>query len=380
LEFAEQLFAASEKLNVPCALATRLAHQQSTDHWLATYKSRQFPANIPAYDICSGIGGDSLALAARGPVFALDRDPLLCSCLQHNAKQCGRDNLQVTCGTAEECSLPPNACLHIDPDRRVAAKRQVDPHCYSPSIPTVNRLLQQSVFTAVKLAPAAMIPDSWQGQLQRLEWLSRDGECRQQVAWFEPDVAPAKLRQATRIERDGSASTLAATSDAFTSCRAATTDEVGSWLIDWDPAIRAASLSDYAGTLFNAAAVGDPSGFFTIDQLPVTLPSWRKLFGLFRVDWCGPLDRKQIRRLLQENPPHALEIKVRGADLLPESLRHEVLPKRKSATSNRADSRGPASPAKLMTLLIGCVRSTATSRATPSGHYFAALAERITVI
>lgn len=379
LEFAEQLFAASNKLNVPNALATRLALQQSTDHWLASYKSQQFPANVAVYDVCAGVGGDSLALATRGPVIALDRDPLLCACLQYNATQCGRNSLQVVCGPAEECSLPPDACLHIDPDRRVDAKRQVDPNCYSPSIPTVNRLLQQSVFAAVKLAPAAQIPDSWRDQMKRLEWISRDGECRQQVAWFEPEAVTDNLRQATRIERDGSSSVLSATQEAYTSCRAAITDDVGSWLIDWDPAIRAAHLSDFAGIQLNATAVGDASGFFTIDHLPVAIPSWRKLFSLFRVEWCGPLDRKQIRRILQENPPHALEIKVRGADVLPEALRPEVLPKRKSTVRIRAGLMDQTSSTKLMTLLIGCVRPSNASRQTPAGHYFAALAERIPV-
>jgi hypothetical protein len=377
LDFAPQLFAAEKKLDAANVLATRIALQQASDHWLAAYKRDLFPVELPVVDVCAGIGGDSIALARRGPVIAIDQDPLVCRCLEHNARRQGVSNLTVKCCAAETCIISPDACLHIDPDRRVDAKRQVDPERYSPNVATVSKLLAQSQFAAVKLAPVADLPEAWRDQYDCLEWLSRDGECRQQIAWFDRRQPPRFLKRATRVDHDGTYVSLAAPTDIVAQQTAETTSDIGQWLYDWDPAIRAASLSDFAGTELGAAAIGDAAGFFTSDSPPPASLSWRKMISLFRVRWSGPLDRKQLRKLLQDNPPRALEIKVRGVNVLPETLRKEIFPKHRDIHSPFTENSLDQQPATVSTLLIGRAGGGYSPRQTRAGQHFAALADRI---
>ena len=55
---------------------TQRGLEQSTDAAVAAYKAGRVPQQAPLADLCCGIGGDSMALAGRGPVAAVDRDPV----------------------------------------------------------------------------------------------------------------------------------------------------------------------------------------------------------------------------------------------------------------------------------------------------------------
>ena len=52
--------------------------EQATDEWLAAYKAKKFADGDGGVlaDLCCGIGGDLVALAGRGPVVGVDRDPV----------------------------------------------------------------------------------------------------------------------------------------------------------------------------------------------------------------------------------------------------------------------------------------------------------------
>src|SRR5688500_18840355 len=62
-------FAAAERM-----FFTPLGLEQATDETVAAYKSGRFPAG-PRADLCCGIGGDLLALAARGAATGVERQP-----------------------------------------------------------------------------------------------------------------------------------------------------------------------------------------------------------------------------------------------------------------------------------------------------------------
>src|SRR5262245_55640889 len=68
---------------------TRLGLEQATDVWVARYKAARFPADQPMADLCCGIGGDLLALAQRGPVRGIDRDPVAEVCAKANLEAVG---------------------------------------------------------------------------------------------------------------------------------------------------------------------------------------------------------------------------------------------------------------------------------------------------
>src|SRR5687767_14611349 len=47
--------------------------EQATDERIACYKAGRFIEGTPAFDLCCGIGGDTLGIAQRGPTVAVDR-------------------------------------------------------------------------------------------------------------------------------------------------------------------------------------------------------------------------------------------------------------------------------------------------------------------
>ncbi len=49
--------------------------EQATDEIVAACTASRFPRGLPLAELCCGIGGDLLALAHRGPVVGVDRDP-----------------------------------------------------------------------------------------------------------------------------------------------------------------------------------------------------------------------------------------------------------------------------------------------------------------
>ena len=72
-------------------------------------------------DLCAGIGGDALALAARSDVLAVDLDQGMCRRLRYNASVYDvADRVLPVRARAEAFAIPAGAWLHLDPDRRAS--------------------------------------------------------------------------------------------------------------------------------------------------------------------------------------------------------------------------------------------------------------------
>src|SRR5262249_33045961 len=70
---------------------TRTGLEQATDEWVAAYKASRFPQGQTAVDFCCGIGGDLGAMAARGPVRGVDKDPVAVLLAEANLRSVGSD-------------------------------------------------------------------------------------------------------------------------------------------------------------------------------------------------------------------------------------------------------------------------------------------------
>ncbi len=348
MEFAAVLPKAQEKFGLGLWLGTRRSVQQSTDLVTASYKASRFPRGAEIYDICCGIGGDARALRQRGPVVAIDNDAAIAVMAAANLGQPDSPPgssgptacpTVVLCQTADDWSpSTASAFLHIDPDRRPTGKRTTDPHHYQPGLETLDRLIELSAGVAVKLAPGAVLPATWQGRCEQ-EWISYRGSVRQQVAWFGSlaNSTGAELRTATAIGDDVQQVTFRS---ADWQASPSSADRVGDLIIDFDPAIRAAGLSAAFAIANDWQALGEPSGFFTGDSLPD-----ESLAVGYEVLWSGGADLKQIKRAATQLSRRLLEIKVRGSEHRPESLRKKLASKQ-TRTASEA------------TLLIGRNRSS----------------------
>ncbi|HEY2148454.1 MAG TPA: hypothetical protein VGH32_10985, partial [Pirellulales bacterium] len=71
---------------------TPLGLEQSTDQWIAAYKAGRLAESSRSdggwADLCCGIGGDLLAMAARGPVAGVERDPATAVFAEANRAVC----------------------------------------------------------------------------------------------------------------------------------------------------------------------------------------------------------------------------------------------------------------------------------------------------
>lgn len=360
--------AAIEKLGTSNVLANDRALQQSTHHKIATYKASKFPQHTVIADLCCGIGGDAIALARRGCLIAIDRDPVISTFCAHNLSISRATQAAVSCQTADSWmdanqKRIGDIWLHIDPDRRPQGKRVAAPEHYEPAADLVAQWIRAAKGGAVKLAPAANIPDQW-SNIQTRQWISHAGSCRQQIAWFDNTTQPSEIFQtkATMIDREGQPHSFAIKdSPADHDDKAVISDVPQSFLFDLDPAVRAAGLTAAFANKLQLQCLNSPAGFLTADQLPpqTAVDQQRTSLALlqsYHVLWSGNFDLKRIRTAIAQFAPRSLEIKVRGANYLPETLRPKLLTKKSKSNSGTDE----------ITLLIGSGYAALARRIDPS--------------
>jgi THUMP domain-like len=350
---------------------TRVGLEQATDEWVARYKAARFIAEragscdeagtseragssaTPAIaDLCCGIGGDLIALLAHSTVIGVDRDPIVTHFAEVNASLFNAaDCVAIATGRVEDFELNA-AAAHIDPDRRATGRRITSLEFCQPSLDTMERLLSQLPQCAVKLAPATNVPHEWADRCE-LEWISRDGECRQLVAWHGELARSPGLRRAT-ILRTSAASRAAGTLAQRGSGPVAVerticggpdypvcvSNKLGDFIFDIDPAIRAARLQGALAEEFNLSAIAPGPSYFTGDSAITDAA-----VSCFKIEDVLPLRVREIAQHLRQRGIGRLEIKKRGLEIDPEKLRRELKP------------RGDNSATLLITPIAG--RSTA---------------------
>jgi SAM-dependent methyltransferase len=340
-------------------LTTARGLQQASDAETARYKAERFPAGEPVFDVCCGVGGDAIALAQRGPVAAVDSDPRMVRYVAFNLGEWGGRAAAAICQEAAALSLARNAWLHVDPDRRTGERRTAAPERSQPPADVVAAMMRHVRGGAIKLAPAATIPAVWPGTLCR-EWISRAGTCRQQVVWF--GAAARAERVATIVSPHRRPTRLVVSErEALDAVCESTDNRAVDWLFDFDPAVRAAGLSGALAARLGLRALGGPAGFFAAESLPAATEAARYagLVAAFRTLWSGSWQEKTVRRQLRAIGCTALEIKTRGVDLQPETLRRRLLGRKEQAATTQPQT---------LTLLLG---------ADSQRRRYAALAERV---
>jgi hypothetical protein len=317
---------AVKKLGHDFVLATDRGLQQATDHHIAKYKAGRFAEKSPIIDLCSGIGGDSIALSGRSALLAIDRDPAICVMVANNLAVANAKSAIVVEQAADQTLDCDGYQLHVDPDRRPEGKRISDPNFGEPPASVVRIWMEKAAGGAVKLSPAADIPEVWDSINER-EWISRKGSCRQQVAWFGNLGDSARpMRSATMVDNIGNVHRFICAESEL--ARKSSTPVVKvvqrpmGFMYDFDPAIRAAGLTEAFAASLQLACLESSSGFMTGPDSG----SGDRLASGYEVLWFGSRSEKVLRRELAVRRPSSLEIKVRGVDVLPEHLRPRLLP------------------------------------------------------
>jgi hypothetical protein len=303
---------------------TPLGLEQATDAAVAAYKASRFPRVQPLADFCCGIGGDLIALAQRGPVVAVDRDPVALLLAQANLEAVGARSVgghSFETATVDEFldCFPNLAAWHIDPDRRPSGNRTTKVMLHEPGPGVLARMLSLCPNGAIKLAPAADLAEPWWADAE-LEWISRRRQCRQLVAWFGRLAEHTGCRRATVIRASNDFSPdAAATFVGEPNVETAIAPKIGRYVFEPDPAVLAAKLEGCLAREYGLMAIAPNSAYFTGER-PIDVG----VLDGFEVLEVLPYDVRTLKPWLTARGIGRLEIKKRGVPLEPEKVRREL--------------------------------------------------------
>ena len=212
--------------------------EQATDARLATYKAFRFAVANDLADLCCGIGGDAMTLALDHPIRLVDRDEVALILAVANIGPFGPD-LRAVCGSVAPEHVADVNAWHLDPDRRASGQRTSRAEFSDPGLELIEQLRTANPHGAIKLAPAAMVPETWRMEGER-EWIETRGECRQQMIWLGDFAEIPGSSIATIVEEDdGEAASFRGSPE----IPLHSGDAVGKYVFDPAPSLIAAHLT-----------------------------------------------------------------------------------------------------------------------------------------
>ncbi|MFI6338668.1 SAM-dependent methyltransferase [Streptomyces sp. NPDC050535] len=303
--------------------------EQSTRTTVATHRAERLRALgvRSVADLCSGIGGDAIALARAGiRVLAVDRDPLTVAVARANADALGlADLIEVREADVTEVDVSAYEAVFVDPGRRGGRGRIFDPEAYSPPLSWAVGTASKAPLAALKIAPG--IPHEAVPAEAEAEWISDSGDVKEAVLWFgtEPGLVRATLLPGPREVRGRGLPDPAVRS-------------VGRYLYEPDGAVIRAHLVAEVAQELDGGLVDETIAYITADEArPTPYASGYEITDQL------PFGVKKLKALLREREVGVLTVKKRGSAVEPEELRRKVLPK----------SQGPNSATVFLTRVAG---------------------------
>lgn len=168
---------AGRMADVDRLLMDRQGAEQASSTLVAAWKAGRF-GDRPVVDLCSGIGGDAIALAARGPCRGVDRDPIRAFMTGFNAGIEGR------VGEAETVSVE-GGLVHLDPARRdeSTGRRHWRIEDLSPGPDAIRAIVGRAEGGAIKLGPGLPRPFPEFHERQSISIVSEHRRLVQAVVW-----------------------------------------------------------------------------------------------------------------------------------------------------------------------------------------------------
>ncbi len=287
-------------------------------------------------DLGCGIGSQSMAIASLDmQVQAFDIDEVAAAAATHNLRFF--ENANVTCldvttldpTNSDSAIFKSTDAYFFDPARRELggskrerAVRKFDPSEYSPNFDFVLAAARAKP-TGIKLGPGhphEAIPEDCEAQ-----WISVDGDLVECTLWFGDALARKGVaRSALLIGKTGRHELTSASFERVD----APIGELGEFIYEPDAAIIRSHLIGDLALQLGLRIFSNEIAYLTGDQ-DVDSP-WLKKYRL--IDNLV-FDRKKLKALLRERGIGVLEIKKRGADIVPEQLRKELDLKGKGAAT-----------------------------------------------
>lgn len=293
---------------------TRKSLEQATSERIARHKASRFAHLSSVADICCGIGGDLIALAARempnaviSETIGIEMDELTALFSRKNIEVLGFEHATVEQATFADVSLERFDGIHIDPDRRVK-NRTVRGDFFQPSLTEIRRRVSQSQSLAIKVAPATpphrSTPDDAETQ-----WIGDNRECKEQVIWSGPVTENPGCRTATYVNSSHEAFHFTATPKELARSRPNPPEKLSAAIYEPHPAVLAAGL---VTPLANRLGLRPVDG--QIDYLTGSPIEKCKLIRKFRIDVELKLNLKLLSKELRQRKIGQIVVKKRGVD------------------------------------------------------------------
>lgn len=282
-------------------LFTRTALEQASDPDVSAWRARRYAGAVAITDLCAGIGGDALALAAAGgaTVAAIDVDPSRLLLLRHNAQVRGCDLRPVLADATRP--ITGRGPVHADPSRRRGERRARHLGEYGPP---VDRLLDAigSRPAGVVVSPGVALDDPVLPPGE-IEFVQVGTQLVEAVVWTG-DLAAGSGRSATLLP-SGDHRAVGADRDRLPVAPA------GSFLLEVAPAAVRARLHDELGAEVGANRLADTRALLTTTTRPPESPWYR----VSRIEAELALRAKVIRSWLREHAEdRPVTIVVHGVD------------------------------------------------------------------
>lgn len=284
---------------------TREGLEQASSQRMAALRAARYAPFPDVADLCTGIGGDLVALAQGRRALAVDLDPVHLRMAELNARVHGCAPVRTLCADVRAVPLSAVSAVFVDParrdgGRRLAAGRSLPPLDWCLDLAT--RVPAVGIKAAPGL-PLALVPDGWE-----LEFVSESAHLAEARLW-SPALATAE-RRATVLP---GGETLTGGAGAGGAQAGVGVGEVevaapGAHLLDPDPAVTRAGLVEHLAVSLGAWKIDERVAFLSADA-PLRTPFGRS----YRVEASLPWQLKRLRAVLRERGIGAVDIRKRGS-------------------------------------------------------------------
>lgn len=261
-------------------------------------------------DLGSGIGADALAMAAIDlEVTAVELDEVTAALAAYNLAPFA--GASVVHADAASFELDGFDGAWLDPARRSKGRRLNDPADWTPSLDFAFGLASR-LPTGVKLGPGIdrdLIPADCEAQ-----WVSVDHEVVELGVWFGPLARPGVARAALVVVNGRSAELTAAGDSADVDA-----GPLGEFVYEPDGSVIRARLIGDLGRQIGGRMLDPQIAYLTADEAVET-----PFASCFRVRETFALDERVLKRELAARSIGVLEIKKRGVDVDPATLRKRL--------------------------------------------------------
>ena len=291
---------------------TRTALEQASAEIVSTYRADRIASAGFQHvaDLGCGIGGDSIALAARARVIGVDWDPVRVAMAQENVHAYDRgDRFSPLQADLLTLSPLPVEALFADPGRRDERGRRIySLNQYRPPVNFLDPWREIVPHQAIKIGPGvdyAQIPVE-----AEIEFISVQGEVREGVLWFG-DLRLGSGRRATLLP---GRHTL---TDGLEEDR--TVSEPKAFLFEPDGAVIRAHLVTHLAFKLAANKIDPHIAYLTAEKSRQT-PFAR----CYAIDDVMPFQLKRLRQYCRDRNIGRVTIKKRGSPLDPDALRSRL--------------------------------------------------------